>query len=247
MDKQLSANTNEGRAFAEDAQALLTATAEVGGKGVEEARRRLASAAERGREVCGTVRSKVVASAKATRGSAMKTLVSLLVVLSCGLRPAFGATNDAHGTPGGTVIALSGHKSASQSPPGGVTTTIRENVLFQHALKGMDTNSLNASSHGKLLAPGQQPAPTNSVPPVIRTTLGPVDVAAVTRINQRRECFSDQDKYGGILYKAYRADNPLQLINPLAPREYGQSEAAELPRDRLTGVPSGLSVFSIRF
>jgi ElaB/YqjD/DUF883 family membrane-anchored ribosome-binding protein len=241
MDKQLSANTNEGRAFAEDAQALLIATAEMGGKRVEEVRRRLAAALERGREVCGTVRSKVVASAKARRGAAMKTLVSVLVVLSWELRPAFGATNDA------SVIAPSGHKSVSQSPPGGVTTTIRENVLFQHALKGMDTNSLNASSNGKLLAPGQEPVFTNSAPPVIGTTLGPVDVTAVTRINQRRECFSDQDKYGGILYKAYRADNPLQLINPFAPREYGQSETAEFPRDRLTSVPSGLSVFSIRF
>ena len=177
----------------------------------------------------------------------MKTLVSLLVVLSCGLRPAFGATNDAHATLPGTVIVPSGNKSASQSPPGGVTTTIPENVLFQHAVKGMDTNSLNASSNGKLSIPGQQPAPTNSVPPEERTALGPVDVAAVTRVNRRREYFSDQDKYGGILYRAYTADNPLQLINPLAPREYGQSEAAELPRDRLTGGPSGLSVFSIRF
>lgn len=177
----------------------------------------------------------------------MKTLVSLLVVLSCGLRPAFGATNDAHGTPRGTVIAPSGHKLASQSPPGGVTTTIPENVLFQHAVNGMDTNSLNASSNGKRSTPGQQPALTNSVPPEERTALGPVDVAAVTRVNRCREYFSDQDKYGGILYKAYRADNPLQLINPFAPREYGQSEVTELPRDRITGAPSGLSVFSIRF
>jgi hypothetical protein len=246
MYKQLSANTNEGRVFAEDAQALLIATADVGGKRVEEARRRLAAALERGLEVCGTVRSKVVASAKATQGSAMKTLVSLLVVLSCGLRQGFGATNDAYGTLGGTVIALPGHISASQSPSG-VTTTIRENVLFQYALKGMDTNSLNASNDWKLLALGQQQPPTNSVPPTERTALGPADVAAVTRINRRGESFSDQDKYDGILYKAYRADNPLQLINPFAPREYGQREAAEVPRDRLTGVPSGLSVFSIRF
>ena len=177
----------------------------------------------------------------------MKTLVSLLVVLSCGLRPAFGATNDACGTPGGTVIAPSGHTSASQSPPGGVTTTIPEYVLLQPAVKGRDTNSLNASSNGKLSTPGQQPAPTNSVPPEERTALGPVDVAAVTQVNQRREYFSDEDKYGGILYRAYRADNPLQLINPFAPREYSQSEAVELPRDPITGVPSGVSVFSIRF
>jgi hypothetical protein len=177
----------------------------------------------------------------------MKILVSLLVVLSCGLRPAFGATNDAYETPGGNVIALSAHKSASQSPSGSVTTTIPENVLFQHAVIEMDTNNLNASSNWKLSAPGQQPAPTNSLPAEERIALGPVDMAAVTRVNQRREYFSDEDKYGGILYKAYRADNPLQLINPCAPVEYGQSEAAELPHDRTTGVPSGLSVFSIRF
>ena len=177
----------------------------------------------------------------------MKTLVSLLVVLSCGLRPAFGATNDTYGMPGGFVIALPRHISASQSPSDGVTTTIRENVLFQHALKAMDANSLNGSSNRELLALGQQPAPTNSVPPVERTALGPVDVVAVAPINRRREYFADQDKYGGILYKAYRADNCFQLLNPFAPREYRQSEAAELPRDRLRGVPSGLSVFSIRF
>jgi hypothetical protein len=176
----------------------------------------------------------------------MKTLVSLLVVLSCELRPAFGATNDAYGTPDGTVIAWSGNISASRSPRDGVTTTIPENVLFQPAVIGMDTNSLNVSSNGKLSTPGQHPASTNSVPAEERTALEPVDVAAITRVNQRREYFSDQDKYGGILYKAYRADNPLQLINPFAPGEYGQSEAAELQRDRTMGVPSGLSVFSIR-
>ena len=177
----------------------------------------------------------------------MKTLVSLLVVLSCGLRPAFGATNDAHGTPRGTVIAPSGHKSVSQSPPSGVTTTIPENVLFQHAVNGMDTNSLNASSNGKRSTPGQQPAPTNGVPSMERTAFGSGDVAAVKRGNQRREYFADPDKYGGMLYKAYKTDNPLQLINPFAPREYRQSEATVLPRDPITGVPSGFSLFSIRF
>ena len=173
----------------------------------------------------------------------MKTLVSLLVVLSCGLRPALGATNDAYGTSGETVIALSGHRSASRAQAGGVTTTMRENVLFPHVFKGMDTNNLNAT----LLALEKQPVRTNSMPPVGCTALGLVDVAAIPRINRRRESFSDQDKYGGILYKAYRADHPLQLVNPLAPREYGQSETAERPRDRLADVPSGLSVFSIRF
>jgi hypothetical protein len=236
MYQPLSANTNEGRAFAADAQGVLIATAEVGAKRIE-ARRRLAVTLECGREACGTVSSKVVASA----------LLSLLVVLSCGLRQAFGATNEACGTPGGTAIALPGHKSASQSPSDGVTTTIRENVLFQYALKRTDTNSLNPSSNGKLLALGQPPAPTNSVPTTERTTFGLVDVAAVPRINRRRESFSDEDRYGGILYKGYRADHPLQLLNPFAPPEYGQRGAAEPPRDRLTDLPSGLTVFSIRF
>ena len=176
-----------------------------------------------------------------------KTLVSLLVLLSCGLRPAFGATNDAHGTLRETVIAPSGYKSASPSPPGGVTTTIPENVLFQYDVKGTDTNSLNASSNGKFSTPEQQPASTNSIFLEEPTALRPVDLVVVTRLNRRREYFSDKDKYGGILHRAFTADNPLQLINPFAPREYGQSEASELSRDPITGVPSGLSVFSIRF
>ena len=174
--------------------------------------------------------------------TAMKTLVSLLVVLSCGLRPVFAATNDAPVTPGGTLMALSGCKSASQSPLGGVTTTIRETVSFEHAIKGLGTNSLNASSNDKLLAAGQHLAPTNSVSPVEQTVSGPVDVTA----NQRQKYSSDQDKYGGILYNAYRADNPLQLINPFAPREDGQSDTADLTRDPVSDVPSGFSLFSIR-
>lgn len=248
MYEYLSADTNQGRALAQDAQALLTATADVGRKRVEEAHGRLAPALEHGRASgCGMVRPKVVDSVKTMRWSAIKTLVSLLIVLSCGLRSACSATNDAYGCPGGAVIALSGYKSAFQPPPGTATTTIPEKVLFQYALKGSDTNSLNTSSNGKRLTLGQRLALTNSVPPTERTALGFVNVAAVPRIDRRRGSFSDQDKYGGILYKASRADHPLQLVNPFAPREYGQLEDAELLRDPITSVPIGLSMFSIRF
>ena len=248
MYQYVLTDTNEGRAFAPDARALLTATADVGGQGVSEPHRGFAAGLERDRASgCGRVRPKVAHSAKATRRPAIKTLVCLLVILSCGLRLAGSATNDAYGTAGGTTIALSGYKSAFQSPPGGVTTTIPKSVLFQYDVKGVDTNSLNTSSNWKLWAPGQQPTPTNSVSPEERISIAPVDVAPVTEMNQRWEYFSKQDKYGGILYKAYRADNPLQLINPFAPRSYGQSVAAELPRDPITGVPSGLTIFSIRF
>lgn len=247
MNKKLSERINEGRAFAERAQALLSATADVGRKRVEEAGRGLAAALERGRQVCGTVRSKMVESANSRRGSAVKTLISLLVVVSGGLTSACSATNDVPEAPGGIVIARSGHQSASRSLPGVVTTTLSENVLLQLAVKGVDTNSLNASSNGNSLELGQQPASTNSVLAKERTPFGPLDITAITRVNQRREYFSDHDKYGGILYRAYRADNPLELLNPFVPREYGRRDTAELLRDPNTGVPSGFSLFSIRF
>src|SRR5208283_4114627 len=92
--------------------------------------------------------------------SAMKTLVSSLAVLSCALRPAFGATNGADGTHRGSVIASSGYEWGTQSAAGWVTTALPGNVLFQYAVKGMDTNSLNASSNGRFSTPGQQPART---------------------------------------------------------------------------------------
>ena len=40
--------------------------------------------------------------------------------------------------------------------------------------------------------------------------------------------------------------NPLQLINPLAPLEYG-SEELNLVRDPINGHPAGLKLFSIQF
>jgi len=50
---------------AEDARALMAATADVAGEKVGEARKRLAAALERAREIAGNVRDKAVAGAKA--------------------------------------------------------------------------------------------------------------------------------------------------------------------------------------
>jgi len=50
--------------LAEDAQALMAATADVAGEKVGEARKRLASALESAREMAGNVRDKAVAGAK---------------------------------------------------------------------------------------------------------------------------------------------------------------------------------------
>ena len=52
--------------LADDAQALLAATADVAGDKVGEARKRLAAALERGRQIANRVKEKAVAGAKAT-------------------------------------------------------------------------------------------------------------------------------------------------------------------------------------
>ena len=52
-------------ALAEDARALMAATADVAGEKVAEARNRLAVALERGKEIAGSVRDKAVKGAKA--------------------------------------------------------------------------------------------------------------------------------------------------------------------------------------
>ncbi len=51
-------------ALAEDARALMAATADVAGEKVSEARKRLAAALERGKEIAGNVRDKAVEGAK---------------------------------------------------------------------------------------------------------------------------------------------------------------------------------------
>lgn len=52
--------------IAEDARALITATSDVAGEKVSEARKRLAAALERGKGVYGQVRDKALDGAKAT-------------------------------------------------------------------------------------------------------------------------------------------------------------------------------------
>jgi ElaB/YqjD/DUF883 family membrane-anchored ribosome-binding protein len=66
MDKQTQAHSNEMDTLAEDARALMAATADVAGEKVGEARKRLAAALERGKEIYGRVREKAVEGVKAT-------------------------------------------------------------------------------------------------------------------------------------------------------------------------------------
>ncbi len=52
--------------------------------------------------------------------------------------------------------------------------------------------------------------------------------------------------YSGILVEAAKVDNPLQLLNPAAPAEYGEAED-NLLRDPITRKASGLKFLSIQF
>ena len=62
MNKQTQALSNEMAQLAEDAHALVNATAGVAGEKVGEARIRLADALERGREIYGRVRGRALES-----------------------------------------------------------------------------------------------------------------------------------------------------------------------------------------
>jgi ElaB/YqjD/DUF883 family membrane-anchored ribosome-binding protein len=65
MNKQTQAIRNDMGQLAEDARALMAATADVAGERVGEARKRLAAALESGKEMYGRVREKAVEGARA--------------------------------------------------------------------------------------------------------------------------------------------------------------------------------------
>ena len=65
MNKETQAISNDMGQLAEDAQALMAATADATGEKVKEARHRLAAALERGKEIYGRARDKAIKGAKA--------------------------------------------------------------------------------------------------------------------------------------------------------------------------------------
>lgn len=66
MDKNKNITGNDFGTLAEDARALMAATADVAGDKVSEARERLAAALENGKEIYGRVKDKAVEGVKAT-------------------------------------------------------------------------------------------------------------------------------------------------------------------------------------
>lgn len=64
MSKETQAISHDVTQLAEDARALMAATADVAGEKVGEARKRLAAALDQGKEIYGRVRDKAVEGAK---------------------------------------------------------------------------------------------------------------------------------------------------------------------------------------
>lgn len=65
MNKEMEAISNDVGTLAEDARALMSATADVAGEKVAEARKRLGAALESGKEIYGRAREKAIEGAKA--------------------------------------------------------------------------------------------------------------------------------------------------------------------------------------
>jgi ElaB/YqjD/DUF883 family membrane-anchored ribosome-binding protein len=90
MDTRTQATSNDMGTLAEDARALMAATADVAGEKVAQARKRLAGALERGKEICSRVRERAVECSKATDEAvrehpyqAMGIALGVGVVLGC--------------------------------------------------------------------------------------------------------------------------------------------------------------------
>jgi len=66
MNKHTTATSNDLSSLAEDARALMAATADVAGEKVGEARKRLAAALESAKAIAARVRDKAVEGARAT-------------------------------------------------------------------------------------------------------------------------------------------------------------------------------------
>jgi len=80
MEKNKHATSNDMGTLAEDARALLSASADLAGEKVGQARERLAAALENAKEMAGNVRDRAVAGAKATDKAVRKNPYQALAI-----------------------------------------------------------------------------------------------------------------------------------------------------------------------
>jgi hypothetical protein len=90
---------------------------------------------------------------------------------------------------------------------------------------------------------------TESTTPVLESQLTQHISGEISRFSieaKANEIVSGQLTYSGIAVELLNTRNPLQLINPAAPAEYGSPEDNVL-RDPIGGRASGWKIFSIEF
>jgi ElaB/YqjD/DUF883 family membrane-anchored ribosome-binding protein len=80
MNKQKQAISNDLGTLAEDARALMAATADVAGEKVGEARKRLSAALESGKDIYGQIREKTVDGLRATDQVVQENPYQVMVV-----------------------------------------------------------------------------------------------------------------------------------------------------------------------
>ena len=99
------------------------------------------------------------------------------------------------------------------------------------------------------------PAQTNKVeirqaPSVVSEApiISPEKVARYVRFQTGvvNRAFGINVTYGGVVPMLYRADNPLQIINPFAPARYGNG-FDNLSVNPITGRIEGVNIFAIKF
>jgi hypothetical protein len=78
------------------------------------------------------------------------------------------------------------------------------------------------------------------------TVLPPFRATVVMQNGKMNEVIGSRFIYTGIAVQMVKAQNPLQLVNPMAPAEYGTGDC-NMDRDIITGKPTGFKIFSIKF
>jgi hypothetical protein len=102
------------------------------------------------------------------------------------------------------------------------------------------------AAFGLMVGAANQPGPPPDESMEARTARRMSEISVELRLDRPNEVTVRNFTLDGISVQALRTDNPWQLINPLAPPEYGYGED-NVARDPINGKASGLKVFSIKF
>jgi hypothetical protein len=108
-------------------------------------------------------------------------------------------------------------------------------VLSSATLRAQSTN-----------APQTNVAPVQVVQPLQTETSKPSLLDVPLLQYKANEIVKDNIVFSGIAVELLKKRNPLQLINPRAPAEFGSPED-NVVRDPMNGKVQGLKIFAIRF